>query len=237
MSISEAKRTGLLRTIVAITALVLLVGTASLAAAQTITSDGAIHACAHNVNGNLSSLTLNQPICTDVETLMSWNMEGPEGPTGPAGPVGPEGPQGPPGPVGPDGPQGPIGPVGPAGPQGVPGPMGPMGPTGATGQMGPSGPKGDTGLRGPSGMEGYIQVFAESPRNSSASKEVFAHCPAGKRVIGGGAQAWGDINQNRDVGIVANFPLDHDTWRARAYEVNGIAATWGVTAYAICVSI
>ncbi len=106
------------------------------------------------------------------ESLLTWNVQGPQGEVGPAGPAGPAGPQGdvgPAGPAGPAGPQGdtgPAGPAGPAGPQGDTGPAGPAGPagpqgdagpTGPAGPAGPTGPKGDTGPAGP-GIEAYTVV-------------------------------------------------------------------------------
>ena len=62
--------------------------------------------------------------CRANETLVVWNLRGPQGPKGETGPQGPQGLQGVQGPVGPQGPQGLEGPHGPEGPQGVPGPQG-----------------------------------------------------------------------------------------------------------------
>ena len=56
-------------------------------------------------------------------------------------------------------------------------------------------------------------------------------CPAGKRVVGGGAQIYGATG---DAALDESFPLDATRWHARAYEVNATGDNWYVIAYAIC---
>ena len=134
-------------------------------------ADGVIYACVNNSSGQVMIQGLNGT-CSSNQTLVQWNVVGPQGPPGPPGPVGPAGPQGlqgltggqgPIGPIGPAGPPGPAGATGPAGPAGPPGPIGltgaagpigPAGPAGATGPAGPPGPTGATGLQGPAGPTG-----------------------------------------------------------------------------------
>src|SRR5687767_11519700 len=104
----------------------------------------------------------------------------------------------------PAGSQGPVGPKGPAGPQGVAGPEGPEGPRGPEG---PAGPTGQTGQPGAPGLSGVEMVTASN--NSQTVRleaSATATCPAGKRVISGGA----DLNSpfpERKTGIVVSRPL------------------------------
>ncbi|HEY7791402.1 MAG TPA: hypothetical protein VIC33_12855 [Vicinamibacterales bacterium] len=95
--------------------------------------------------------------CDRNETLLTWNITGPQGPAGPQGLTGAQGPQGAVGPQGAPGPQGAVGPQGLTGPQGAVGPQGapgPQGETGPAGAVGPQGPEGQAGASGPAGATG-----------------------------------------------------------------------------------
>lgn len=63
------------------------------ASAKPAQSDEVIQACA----GDHGVLRLAIPNCRAHESLISWNVEGPQGPAGPQGPQGPQGPPGLPG--------------------------------------------------------------------------------------------------------------------------------------------
>jgi hypothetical protein len=82
-----------------------------------------IFACVSNNSGAVRIVAQGAP-CRTPESLVTWNVVGPQGPPGPAGPAGALGPPGPQGPAGPAGALGPPGPQGPAGPPGPPGPKG-----------------------------------------------------------------------------------------------------------------
>jgi hypothetical protein len=85
-----------------------------------------IFACVNTSSGEIKLVAPNA-ICRNNETLVVWNVVGPQGligpvgPPGPAGPAGPQGVQGPPGLAGAPGPQGPAGSRGSTGPAGPPG--------------------------------------------------------------------------------------------------------------------
>jgi hypothetical protein len=131
---------------------VLVVG-ATLTFAQ---SGGVIRGCVKPGTGQLVGLVDENGQCKDNETLIEWNIMGPEGPPGPAGP------EGPPGPAGPAGSEGPVGPPGPAG------------------------PAGPTGPQGPRGISGYEVVTEYSDLDDKDHKQKIVLCPAGKKALGGG---------------------------------------------------
>jgi Collagen triple helix repeat (20 copies) len=96
-----------------------------------------IFACV-NANSGAVRIVAQGAACRSLESLVTWNVVGPQGPPGPAGPAGALGPPGPQGPVGPAGAQGSAGQQGPAGPQGMrgePGERGPYGPAGPAGAL------------------------------------------------------------------------------------------------------
>jgi len=96
-----------------------------------------IFACV-NANSGAVRIVAQGAACRSPESLVTWNVVGPQGPPGPAGPAGALGPPGPQGPAGPAGAQGSAGQQGPAGPQGERGPYGPAGPPGPKGEPGPA---------------------------------------------------------------------------------------------------
>ena len=123
---------------------------------------------------------------------------------------------------------GPRGPQGPAGPPGVAGPPGPQGVQGVPGPMGPQGPQGPQGPAG--GLKGLVRVQEDSPFDIVATKEVWAHCPAGKQVVGGGYTFFygGPTVVMRD-----NVPsIDLDAWIVGGTNTQNTA--WSVSAVAMC---
>ena len=76
---------------------------------------------------------------------------------------------------------------GAAGAQGGPGPQGPQGQKGDTGSTGPQGPAGPQGAAGAAGgVSGYEIVYNEV-ESSAFFVNGSVTCPAGKRLLGGGA--------------------------------------------------
>lgn len=138
---------------------------------------GVINGCFQMSTGKLRVIdpTSAKPslrACHPDEVAIHWNQVGPAGPQGPPGPAGPQGP------AGPAGPQGPVGPVGPQGPQGATGPQGPAGPA------------------GPPGVSGYEMVEATFVVPAGGFVRNTVSCPAGKKVLGGGAQVVGEGSAN-----------------------------------------
>jgi hypothetical protein len=119
----------------------------------------------------------------------------------------------------------------PAGPKGDKGDSGAPGPQGDAGARGEPGPKGDPGF---SGREVKIVQSGES---STDSKFVFASCPAGKVIIGGGAHitmAGGGLATPELALDESDASDSGTTWFAHAHEVVPTAGSWHVTVTAIC---
>ena len=77
---------------------------------------------------------------------------------------------------------------------------------------------------------------ASSPFNSSPEKTLTVKCPAGKRLLGGGAGAWGraTISLPEGVALTASHPYDDTTWLAAAHEVTPTEQEWFLQARAVC---
>jgi hypothetical protein len=123
-----------------------------------------------------------------------------------------------------------------AGPAGPPGPVGPRGPSGPPGVAGPAGPQGS---RGPAGISGFEVVTARTPAvgfNSDNSKQATALCPAGKRVVGTGADLETDTGDVAGrVALEQISPVSNREVRAVAAEVGpGSTLRWAVVAIAFC---
>jgi|SRR5215472_7499248 len=101
-----------------------------------------IFACVNNNTGAVR-IVAQGVACRTPESLVTWNVVGPQGPPGPTGPAGALGPSGPQGPAGPAGAQGSAGQQGPPGPQGERGERGPFEPGQASALRHVEGP-GDT---------------------------------------------------------------------------------------------
>lgn len=150
------------------------------------------------------------------------------GPQGLQGPAGEPGPQGPPGEQGLQGPQGLQGEPGPQGPPGEQGPQGIQGEPGKTGPMGPQGPE------GPPGISGYEVVVVQQSTTSS-SFMLSADCPAGKRLLGGGAGLvgyQGGMNPN-DFRLMQSMQTSDTRWSVWAmFGTSGLE--WSLQIRAVC---
>ena len=216
--------------------------------------NGVIHACYDKQSGQMrifDSEMATPKSCGAKETAISWNRTGPQGPIGPAGASGATGPTGPQGAAGTAGPQGPAGAPGAIGPQG---PRGDTGSTGATGPVGPQGPTGPRGLQGEEGapgpaggVSGYQVVSAQSESHSGASKQVFAVCPEGKQVLGGGANLFYNVSPlvpEPQLVVSSNVPTTMGDgtsafrrWLVGAQEITPTDEDWSVSAWAICATV
>jgi hypothetical protein len=105
-------------------------------------------------------------------------------------------------------------------------------PRGPVGPAGPAGPAGAAGPQGPAGVLGLQNVFTTGAASSTATRQLTAGCPAGKKAIGGGATVL-PLN-TPGVAITAGYLADENTWVARAREITATAVNWSLNAVVIC---
>jgi hypothetical protein len=112
---------------------------------------------------------------------------------------------------------------------------GAQGPAGPAGPAGPKGADGAPGLAGAPGVSGRQVVVESTNTNSDAEKTALATCPAGKQVIGGGANVF--PNDVDDVVVREAFPSSATGFYVEAQEIGAVGANWQVAAYAICATV
>ena len=108
---------------------------------------------------------------------------------------------------------------------------------GADGADGQDGAQGPQGVQGPAGISGLVTVTDQSPINS-VNKNVDVECPAGTKILGGGATLIGGegfvaLDLSNAI-IIGGFP---DTWRGGASEINPTASNWSIIVRAICATV
>jgi len=115
--------------------------------------------------------------------------------------------------------------LGSRGRRGRPGQPGEPGPRGQQGQQGPQGPVGPVG---PKGISAFTTVAVSSADDGVNFKEVYATCPAGGKVTGGGY-----VVTDPAVNVTRNYAVAPETWLVRAERATG-SASWHVTVVAVC---
>jgi hypothetical protein len=196
---------------------VVLLGIGALALAGGIAyasipdSNGTIHACLQQTQGQVRIIDPAQQQCRSNEVAISWSQTGPQGPPGPQGPKGDTGPQGP---QGATGPQGAKGDTGPQGPQGPAGGLSNVQVVHATATP-------DSG--------GFATATIDCPAGTTLTG-------GGADILGlvGDAQGFGPR-------ITASEPFNKNQWLAEAVSPfqwlsNGNNNQWQVDAYALCAS-
>lgn len=103
------------------------------------------------------------------------------------------------------------------------------------------GTAGPQGAPGAPGVSGYQDVTATSPFDSSASKGAAVSCPAGKRLLGGGAMIFPSVaDHNREtapVVLTSSISDGQDGWFATAIEIGTYNYEWDLTVTAICANV
>jgi hypothetical protein len=84
----------------------------------------------------------------------------------------------------------------------------------------------------PGGVQGLEIITAATATDSSSPKSATVTCPAGKRVIGGGARATGA--GAGEVAVTEAYPSSANQWSTLARELDMIGTSWTLTAYAFC---
>jgi hypothetical protein len=85
-----------------------------------------------------------------------------------------------------------------------------------------------------SGLSGLEIVTVASAQDSSSPKLVLVNCPAGKRVVGGGARVTGTPATNGNVAVIEYYPSSASQWTVRAIETTATGSSWMLTAHAFC---
>ncbi|HVL94960.1 MAG TPA: hypothetical protein VM266_03795 [Solirubrobacteraceae bacterium] len=177
-----------------------------------------IFACASERDGALRMVAPGTA-CGNRERPVQWSVAGPQGPVGATGPQGP------------------------AGGPGAQGPAGDTGPQGPAGERGPQGPAGERGPAGADGVSGYVTRSGTSPMDSSSDKSVAMTCPAGTKVIGGGAGIAMDPPTTTDVTGVPSITTSQPDganagWSAYAQEpTNLYTGNWQLSVKVICATV
>ena len=102
--------------------------------------------------------------------------------------------------------------------------------------QGPAGPAGPAGPQGSPGVSGY-EVVAVQQMNTSNTLTVQASCPAGKRVLGGGAEVLGSITVGTSVLRQSGPTPDNAGWKAFFVDFNAEPNTFGLKVSAICATV
>lgn len=202
--------------------LILLAVSVTWALAQT---DGVIYACV--VRDGTLRIVSDANQCKRGETLLSWNIMGPQGNPGLAcwdlngdgiqdasedinqdglwDAADCKGAQGDPGPAGADGLQGPAGADGAIGPAGPQGEQGPAGADGATGPAGPQGPASLAALEGTECTAGTAPGSVEVTTDSVTGVISLACAPLGFTPVAHNAD-WTPITQEFNGVLMALVP-------------------------------
>jgi hypothetical protein len=95
----------------------------------------------------------------------------------------------------------------------------------------PAGPTGPQGPAGPPGLSATERVEVTTTASSVSPRTVQMQCPAGKRLMGGGARVNGTAPT---VAIQSSFPDNDNIYRVVAREIVANQGSWSLTAFAIC---
>jgi hypothetical protein len=109
--------------------------------------------------------------------------------------------------------------TGPKGDPGIPGTPGSNGTNGTNGRDGTDGANGANGTNGTNGVSGY-EVVSSSGDISSDPGSLTATCPAGKHVLGGGAELSNFTNGGNGAAVTGGRPLVGNVgWEATTERV------------------
>ena len=104
----------------------------------------------------------------------------------------------------------------------------------------PRGPRGARGSKGKTGAPGLsrLSLISTNTIKDSSNKTATAHCPSGRRAVGGGA-ALASWPSDR-IALARSAPSGNPPtgWRAAGLEVNGDTDdAWQLSVYAVCARV
>lgn len=103
--------------------------------------------------------------------------------------------------------------------------------------VGTVGPPGERGPAGVPGISGLVLQAQETAVDGSTPKAARAVCPAGKKVLGGGA-ALTTNTAGAPVVIQDSYPLEDGTgWFAAASRTGTFTQSWALKAWAVCAAV
>ena len=98
----------------------------------------------------------------------------------------------------------------------------------------PSHPERHTAAEGPAGFAG-IQLVSEITANDTTNEKlVDVTCPAGKRIIAGGATVYSASN---DVALTESSVDNLIAWQARGVETDYTDEKWSLRVWGVCVQV
>ena len=78
-------------------------------------------------------------------------------------------------------------------------------------------------------------MTATTQATNTVAKNVDAHCPAGKKVLGGGVEP---LSGSGDAIVTEySYPPEDVSWFVQAEDISHPGTTWALTAYAICANV
>jgi hypothetical protein len=91
-------------------------------------------------------------------------------------------------------------------------------------------------IQGPAGgIKGLERVDFSTHDDTTSPKHVFAKCPTGKVVVGGGAQVFVQGQVAGPIALKKSYPSQAlDGWAASAEDMASTNLSWFLTAYALC---
>ncbi len=107
-------------------------------------------------------------------------------------------------------------------------------PAGPKGNKGDKGDTGAPGSPGTNGVSGYERIVQSGGGGASTSKSLSVPCPAGKKVIGGGART---VSGEGAAFIDESYPVSETAFYGETRTVGGAAVNHGIVVVAICAAV
>ncbi len=83
-----------------------------------------------------------------------------------------------------------------------------------------------------------VRLAVPSANDTNVIKVLDVVCPAGKRVVGGGADLSSSVQNDTRLAIQDSYPIEDNIWRVVAVKDNACNCpeyNWSFIAYAVCI--